>query len=80
MARLAVSDKNAGDEKFKRFLPIIKRESADDRKMVMKGVNWALRQIGKRILNMNKKAIKISAEIGKSIQRVPDGYFVNLKD
>jgi hypothetical protein len=31
MARLAVSDKKAGDEKFLKFFPLIKRESTDSR-------------------------------------------------
>ena len=63
MATLAVHDKKAGDEEFLRFLPIIKRESADDRNYVKKAVNWALRQIGKRNLNLNKMAIKMAEEI-----------------
>jgi len=45
MAVLAVHDKKARDEEFLRFLPIIKRESIDDRNFVKKAVNWALRQI-----------------------------------
>jgi 3-methyladenine DNA glycosylase AlkD len=65
MARLAVSDKKAGDSKFRRFLPIIKRESTDDRNYVKKAVNWALRQIGKRNLALNKAAIKTAGELRK---------------
>lgn len=63
MARLAVSDKKADDEQFEEFFPIIKRESIDNRNFVRKAVNWALRQIGKRNLNLNKKAIKTAKEI-----------------
>jgi len=66
MARLAVSDKKADDDKFKKFLPIIKREATDDRNYVKKAVNWALRQMGKRNLNLNDKAIKIAKEIQKT--------------
>ena len=65
MARLAVSDKKAGDKQFEKFLPIIKRESKDERNFVKKAVNWALRQIGKRNLRLNKKAIEIAKEIQK---------------
>jgi 3-methyladenine DNA glycosylase AlkD len=32
---------------------------------VKKAVNWALRQIGKRNINLNKKALKIAREILK---------------
>ncbi|MBA7620480.1 hypothetical protein ES703_27830 [subsurface metagenome] len=63
MARLAVSDKKAVDIKFELFLPLIKREAGDNRNFVKKAVNWALRQIGKRNLNLNKKAIEIARGI-----------------
>lgn len=65
MANLAVSDKKANDGQFEKFLPIIKRESADNRKYVKKAVNWALRQIGKRNLNLNREAIETAKEIQK---------------
>jgi len=63
MATLAVHDKKAADEEFLKFLPIIKRESIDNRNFVKKAVNWALRQIGKRNLNLNKMAIKAAEGI-----------------
>ena len=63
MATLAVHDKKAADEDFLKFLPVIKRESADNRNFVKKAVNWALRQIGKRNLNLNKMAIRTAEEI-----------------
>jgi 3-methyladenine DNA glycosylase AlkD len=63
MAVLAVHDKEALDRRFLRFLPIIKRESVDERNFVKKAVNWALRQIGKRNVNLNKAAIKTAQEI-----------------
>ena len=65
MARLSVSNKKADDKQFEKFLPIIKRESADNRNFVKKAVNWALRQIGKRNLRLNKKAIETAKEIQK---------------
>lgn len=66
MARLAVSDKKAEDKLFEGFLPIIEREAGDNRNFVKKAVNWALRQIGKRNTNLNKKAI----EAAKKMQKV----------
>jgi 3-methyladenine DNA glycosylase AlkD len=63
MAALAVHDKKASDAKFNRFLKIIERESADDRNYVKKAVNWALRQIGKRNLHLNAKAIRAAEQI-----------------
>lgn len=65
MAALSVHDKEANDEAFLKFLPIIKRESSDSRNFVKKAVNWALRQIGKRNINLNKEAIKTAKEIQK---------------
>jgi 3-methyladenine DNA glycosylase AlkD len=63
MARLAVSDKKAPDEKLEQFLPIIIRESSDDRNFVKKAVNWALRQIGKRNVHLNTLALQTAGQI-----------------
>ena len=63
IARLAVNDKKADDEVFISFLPLILKGASDNRNMVKKGVNWALRQIGKRNLNLNKEAIMFGTEI-----------------
>ncbi len=65
MACLAWHDKETKDKEFLKFLPIIKKESIDERNYVKKAVNWALRQIGKRNLSLNKAAIKTSKEIQK---------------
>ena len=64
-ATLAVHDKQADDMKFHQLLPIIKRESEDERNGVKKAVNWALRQIGKRNIALNKSAIQTAKEIKK---------------
>jgi 3-methyladenine DNA glycosylase AlkD len=63
MASLAQHNKKAPDKQFQEFLPIIKREAEDDRNFVKKAVNWALRQIGKRNLPLNKLAIETAKEI-----------------
>lgn len=65
MAWSAVHDKKQGDQVFIDFLSVIKRESIDDRNYVKKAVNWALRNIGKRNIDMNKISIKTSKEILK---------------
>ena len=67
MAALAVHDKKARDDKFIRFLPIIVRESDDERNFVKKAVNWALRQIGKRNKKLNVFAIDTAREIQERI-------------
>lgn len=63
MACMAVHDKKSDDALFEQFLPVIKRKSTDDRNFVKKAVNWALRQIGKRSINLNIKAIETAIEI-----------------
>jgi len=63
MACLAWHDKNADDRQFEPFFSIIKREAYDNRNFVKKAVNWALRQIGKRNLNLNGKAVETAKEI-----------------
>ncbi|NPV50828.1 MAG: DNA alkylation repair protein [Candidatus Methanofastidiosum sp.] len=65
MANLAVHDKNRKDEDFLNFFPEIYNGSIDDRIYVKKAVNWALRQIGKRSLFLNKKAIECANDIQK---------------
>jgi len=63
MAALAVHDKKAPDEKLLKFLPVIRRESTDERNFVKKAVNWPLRQIGKRNRRLNQAAIKTARAI-----------------
>jgi 3-methyladenine DNA glycosylase AlkD len=63
MAYLAVHDKTAPDTKIAAFLSIIERETFDERNFVKKAVNWALRQIGKRSVNLNKLAIAAAQRI-----------------
>ncbi|MDD1767221.1 MAG: DNA alkylation repair protein, partial [Methanomassiliicoccales archaeon] len=53
------------DDKFARFLTAIERESTDERNYVKKAVNWALRQIGKRNLNLSEAAIERAERIKK---------------
>ena len=63
MATLAVHDKQAPDEQFLPFLPMIVREAGDARNFVKKAVNWALRQIGKRSAFLRREAIRTAETI-----------------
>jgi 3-methyladenine DNA glycosylase AlkD len=63
MAGLAVKDKKSPDERFEALLPLIAEAASDDRNMVKKAVNWALRQIGKRNPKLRRKAIGAAREI-----------------
>ena len=65
MAHLVFHNKSAQDDKFEQFFPIIKKESNDNRNFVKKAINWALRQIGKRNIRLNLKAISVAQEISQ---------------
>lgn len=63
MAYLACHDKQAADSRFRGLLPLIDREAYDERNFVRKAVNWALRNIGKRNLRLNREAIRVAERI-----------------
>src|SRR4030043_101593 len=63
IACLAWHDKKTSDEKFIGLLPVIMRGATDERNFVKKAVNWALRNIGKRNLNLNEAAVNTAKEI-----------------
>jgi 3-methyladenine DNA glycosylase AlkD len=63
MASLALHDKKASDSEFLKFLPLIERQSNDERNFVRKAVNWALRQIGKRNLKLHQAAVQTAKAI-----------------
>jgi len=68
-AYLSYIDKKSPDARFARILTIIERESHDDRNFVRKAVNWALRQIGKRNLRLNRAAIQAAGRIRRQGSR-----------
>ena len=63
MACLAWHDKKASDEKLVALFPVIIRGATDERNFVRKAVNWALRNIGKRNLNLNRAAMNAAKQI-----------------
>lgn len=69
IAYLACHDKSAPDSKFNRVLPVLLREAHDDRNFVRKAVNWALRNIGKRNLKLNRAAIRTAERMRKMNSR-----------
>jgi len=64
MAGLAVHDKKANNRDFEEFFAAIEREACDGRNFVKKAVNWALRQIGKRNLELRAGAIAVAERVG----------------
>jgi 3-methyladenine DNA glycosylase AlkD len=69
MAYLAYRDKTAADVEFLQLLPMIAREARDERNFVRKAVNWALRNIGKRNIRLNRAAIREAEKIRKQDSR-----------
>ncbi len=63
MAWLAVHDKDTDDDNFVEFLEVIEKAATDERKYVKKAVNWALRQIGKRSIYLNDRALATAGNI-----------------
>ena len=63
VAYLAYKDKTAPDLRFVHFLRVIEREAHDERNFVRKAVNWALRNIGKRNMRLNREAIRAAERI-----------------
>ena len=69
MARLAVGRAATPDAVLLGFLPLVERESTDDRNFVRKAVNWALRQLGKRNRVLYREAAKLAARLSESADR-----------
>jgi 3-methyladenine DNA glycosylase AlkD len=69
MAGLAAQRNPIGDTQFEAFLKLIEAAAGDDRNMVKKAVNWALRQIGKRNARLLKKAIAVAERIEREDSR-----------
>jgi 3-methyladenine DNA glycosylase AlkD len=69
IAYLSYKDKAVPDARFARFLRVIGREAHDERNFVKKAVNWALRNIGKRNMRLNREAIRAAERIRRQGSR-----------
>jgi 3-methyladenine DNA glycosylase AlkD len=63
MVSYAFTHKHATNEEIRQFFPIMIEQASDERAYVMKGINWALRQVGKRNPDLYKEAIEVANEI-----------------
>lgn len=66
IAWLAVHDKQTPDSTFTKLFPLIRSGSRDERPLVRKAVNWALRQIGKRNVSLNARAIELAVRLAEN--------------
>ena len=68
---LTVHDKEAGDEPFADGLALVERAASDERHFVKKGVNMALRAVGKRGPALNAAAVAVAQRLAASPDAAP---------
>jgi 3-methyladenine DNA glycosylase AlkD len=71
LAGLALHDKEANDEAFVRCLPLIEAAASDDRNFVKKAVNWALRAIGRRNVDLHAAALNVARRFASAAEAAP---------
>lgn len=71
LACLALHDKASGDNRFLKSLVLVERAATDERNFVKKGVNWALRSIGRRSSALNVAALALARRLAESPQGAP---------
>jgi len=64
-----VHDKKAPDAEFLPYLDLIERHAGDARNFVKKAVKWALRQIGKRSIDLHGPALELAEKLAASDDR-----------
>jgi 3-methyladenine DNA glycosylase AlkD len=63
LSSYCMADKKAANSVFEQFFPLIYQAADDERIYVKKAVNWALRSIGKRNVDLNQRAIEEAHKI-----------------
>jgi 3-methyladenine DNA glycosylase AlkD len=71
LASVALKDRRASDAEFLRCLPLIEKAAEDERNFVKKGVNWALRGVGRRSAALNKAAIALARKLADRSEPAP---------
>lgn len=66
LAWAAVHLKKEPDATFASYLPLMERHATDGRNFVRKAVNWALRQVGKRSMNLHRPALEMAGRFAAS--------------
>ncbi len=63
MACAAVHRRDEPDQRFEALLDAIRARATDERTEVTKAASWALRQIGKRSMALNRRAIEVATDL-----------------
>lgn len=66
LACVALHNKTAPDKPFLERVPLIEVAATDERNFVKKGVNWALRAIGRRNAALNAAAVAVANRLAQS--------------
>jgi 3-methyladenine DNA glycosylase AlkD len=69
MACLALHDKEASDERFARWFPLMEEGANDERNFVKKGVSWALRGVATRSPELKSAAMELAERLATSPER-----------
>ncbi|GAB4159654.1 MAG: DNA alkylation repair protein [Planctomycetota bacterium] len=69
IAVMAAHRKHHGEAPFLQWLHLVKEHSVDERPMVKKAVNWALREVGKRSAAYWTAAVQVADELKNSGNR-----------
>jgi 3-methyladenine DNA glycosylase AlkD len=71
LASVSLHDKQGGDADYLHGLQLIEAAATDDRNFVKKGVNWALRAIGKRNVALRAAAIAVAQRLAAAEAAAP---------
>jgi 3-methyladenine DNA glycosylase AlkD len=63
LSSYCMANKKADNGHFELFFPLIINAATDPRLYVKKAVNWALRSLGKRNIDLHKRALEVATEI-----------------
>ena len=66
MACLALHDKQADNERFVKWLPVIEKAATDERNFVKKGISWALRSVAGRSPALKLGALEVAERLAAS--------------
>jgi len=71
LACLALHDKKAPDQAFLDLMPVIEEGAQDERNFVSKGVNWALRSVGRRNPKLLAASLNLATTLAASKESAP---------
>lgn len=71
LASLALHDKQAGNEVFARFFPLVEIATSDERNFVKKSVSWAMRAIGGRNAKLRGMTVSMARKLATSPDAPP---------